>query len=128
MHLKKKNPSPSQPHSQEKDGEEERGDRNALPAEGRGRRSGPRRAGVQQEGKTRRLSHSFFSRLTGGVCILTRSRAEFLKYSRWPKRCVCVCAFVCVCVCVSVFTETIRRLFEQAAEDGHVPQIPPYCE
>lgn len=39
-----------------------------------------------------------------------------LKYSQWPKYSVCV------------FTETIRRLFEQAAEDGHVPQISPHCE
>lgn len=40
----------SQPHGEEKDGEEERGEGDALPAEGRGGRAGARRAGVQQEG------------------------------------------------------------------------------
>lgn len=39
----------------------------------------------------------------------------------------CVCVRVCMCVFFS-FTETTGGLFEQAAEDGHVPQISPHGE
>lgn len=46
--------------------------------------------------------------------------------------CTCQCLYAWALsvskysVCVP--TETARRLFEQAAEDGHVPKISPYCE
>lgn len=56
----------SQPHGEAKDSEEERGEGDALPAEGRGRRAGARRAGVQQEGTLPRCLQplSFFRSLS----------------------------------------------------------------
>lgn len=71
-----------------------------------------------------------------------RFAAFLLVFADWKIHSVCVCVCMLVLICmgfiitiltvvensVCVFTETIRRLFEQAAEDGHVPQISPYCE
>lgn len=65
---------PRQPHSEEEDGEEERGERDALPAQRRRRRAGPRRAGVQPKGTS--ASH-FLSRRLAAVYSGGRRRWRF---------------------------------------------------
>ncbi len=71
-------PSLSQPHSEEKDSEEEWGEGDALPAEGRGRRAGARWAGLQQEGMSQQCLQPFLpvflvEKFTLVICFMARS-------------------------------------------------------
>lgn len=100
-----------QPHGEEEDSEEERGEGDALPAQGWRRRAGARRASLQQEGRNSMLSvclESCCISTTLACCygILpehvpsTKKSETHKKHHHSALQSTCVlCMLVCVGVC-----------------------------